>query len=82
MSNRDIAGRLVIGQRTVESHVEHVLARPGFTARTQIATWVPGAAPPRPDQGVPDGQPVSLPGSEPRATGARTRLPHSVHDPS
>jgi DNA-binding NarL/FixJ family response regulator len=40
MSNRDIAGRLVISQRTVESHVEHVLAKLGFTARTQIASWV------------------------------------------
>jgi non-specific serine/threonine protein kinase len=40
MSNREIAASLVISQRTVESHVEHILAKLGFTSRTQIAAWV------------------------------------------
>jgi predicted ATPase/DNA-binding CsgD family transcriptional regulator len=40
LSNRDIASRLVIAQRTAETHVEHILMKLGFTARTQIAAWV------------------------------------------
>ncbi len=40
MSNKEIAQRLVIAQRTAESHVDHILAKLGFSARAQIATWV------------------------------------------
>jgi DNA-binding NarL/FixJ family response regulator len=40
LSNRDVADRLVISQRTVESHVEHIMSKLGFNSRTQIATWV------------------------------------------
>ncbi|NXY93605.1 LuxR family transcriptional regulator [Streptomyces sp. BR123] len=40
LSNREIAGRLVVAQRTVETHVEHILARLSFTSRVQIAAWV------------------------------------------
>ncbi|MDG3011673.1 LuxR family transcriptional regulator [Rhodococcus sp. D2-41] len=40
MTNRSIAERLVISQRTVDGHVEHVLNKLGFTARAQIAAWV------------------------------------------
>lgn len=40
LSNRQIAGQLVISQRTAETHVEHILAKLGFTSRTQIAAWV------------------------------------------
>jgi DNA-binding NarL/FixJ family response regulator len=40
LSNRDIASRLVVSQRTAETHVEHVLMKLGFTSRTQIAAWV------------------------------------------
>ncbi|MFJ8045708.1 ATP-binding protein [Kitasatospora sp. NPDC096147] len=40
LSNREIAERLVISTRTVESHVEHVLAKLAFTSRAQIATWI------------------------------------------
>jgi pimeloyl-ACP methyl ester carboxylesterase len=39
MSNRQIAERLVITERSAESHVERILARLGFRSRTQIATW-------------------------------------------
>jgi non-specific serine/threonine protein kinase len=39
LSNKDIATRLVISQRTAESHVEHILTKLGFTSRTQIAAW-------------------------------------------
>jgi predicted ATPase/DNA-binding CsgD family transcriptional regulator len=42
LSNREIASRLVIAQRTAEGHVEHVLGKLGFTSRAQIAAWVAG----------------------------------------
>jgi predicted ATPase/DNA-binding CsgD family transcriptional regulator len=40
MSNKDIAARLVISQRTAETHVESILSKLGFTSRLQVATWV------------------------------------------
>jgi predicted ATPase/DNA-binding CsgD family transcriptional regulator len=40
LSNRDIAASLVISRRTAEGHVEHILAKLGFTSRAQIAAWV------------------------------------------
>jgi len=40
LSNRDIAGRLVVSQRTAEGHVEHILTKLGFSSRAQIAAWV------------------------------------------
>ncbi|WP_435155545.1 ATP-binding protein [Amycolatopsis sacchari] len=40
LSNRDIAARLVIAQRTAETHVEHILAKLGFSSRAQIAAWL------------------------------------------
>ena len=40
LTNRAIADQLVISQRTVQGHVEHVLAKLGFNSRTQIAAWV------------------------------------------
>ncbi|HYB46794.1 MAG TPA: helix-turn-helix transcriptional regulator [Streptosporangiaceae bacterium] len=39
-SNRQIAAELVISQRTAEGHVERILAKLGFTSRTQVAAWV------------------------------------------
>jgi len=39
-SNREIAARLVISQRTAEGHVEHILTKLGFTSRAQIAAWI------------------------------------------
>jgi predicted ATPase/DNA-binding CsgD family transcriptional regulator len=39
LSNREIAIRLVISKRTVDAHVEHVLAKLGASSRVQIATW-------------------------------------------
>jgi len=40
MSNRAIASDLVISRRTVEAHVEHILAKLNFTSRTQVAAWI------------------------------------------
>ena len=39
-SNRDIAARLVISDRTAQNHVQHILTKLGFTHRSQIAAWV------------------------------------------
>ena len=39
-SNKEIVGRLVISQRTVESHVEHILSKLGVTNRAQVAAWM------------------------------------------
>ncbi|MFE3028772.1 protein kinase domain-containing protein [Nocardia tengchongensis] len=40
LTNSAIASRLVISQRTAQGHVEHILAKLGFTSRAQIASWV------------------------------------------
>lgn len=40
LSNKAIAQRLVIAQRTAEGHVENILTKFGFHSRTQIAAWV------------------------------------------
>jgi predicted ATPase/DNA-binding CsgD family transcriptional regulator len=40
MSNKDIAATLVISPRTVETHVENILAKLGFTTRAQVAPWL------------------------------------------
>jgi len=40
LSNRDIATRLVISERTAQKHVQHILNKLGFSSRARIATWV------------------------------------------
>jgi DNA-binding NarL/FixJ family response regulator len=39
-SNRNIAGDLVVSERTVETHVTNILLKLGFSSRAQIAAWV------------------------------------------
>jgi len=39
LTNRQIAAELVIGERTVGAHVEHILDKLGFVSRTQIGVW-------------------------------------------
>ena len=39
-SNREIAAQLVLSDRTVGNHVQHILTKLGFTKRSQIAAWV------------------------------------------
>ncbi len=39
LTNREIANRLVISQRTAESHVDHILVKLGFNTRAQVASW-------------------------------------------
>lgn len=40
LTNKAIADKIVISQRTAQGHVEHILAKLGFTSRAQIAAWV------------------------------------------
>jgi predicted ATPase/DNA-binding CsgD family transcriptional regulator len=40
LSNREIAARLVVAQRTAEGHVENILSKLGFSSRAQVAGWV------------------------------------------
>jgi non-specific serine/threonine protein kinase len=40
MSNREIAESLVIGERTVESHVSSIFNKLGFTRRAEVRRWV------------------------------------------
>ncbi|AWK76273.1 hypothetical protein CBI38_32945 (plasmid) [Rhodococcus oxybenzonivorans] len=40
LTNKEIADRLFIAQRTAEGHVERTLAKLGFKSRTQVAAWL------------------------------------------
>jgi DNA-binding NarL/FixJ family response regulator len=42
LTNRQIAERLVISERTAQNHVQHILTKLGFTSRSQIAAWSAG----------------------------------------
>lgn len=39
MTDREIATRLVLSVRTVNNHVQRILAKLGFSSRTQIVAW-------------------------------------------
>jgi predicted ATPase/DNA-binding CsgD family transcriptional regulator len=39
LTNRQIAERLVVTQRTVASHIEHILEKLGFASRHQAGVW-------------------------------------------
>ena len=39
LTNREIASRLVITEKTVDAHVQHILNKLGAHSRTQIALW-------------------------------------------
>ena len=39
MRNREIAEKLVISERTVDNHVQHILTKLDFHSRSQIAAW-------------------------------------------
>ncbi|RBQ20306.1 LuxR family transcriptional regulator [Spongiactinospora rosea] len=42
LTNKEIAQRLVVGRRTIDTHVEHILAKLDFSSRSQIAAWAIG----------------------------------------
>ncbi len=39
LTNRQIAERLVVTQRTVATHIEHILEKLGFASRHQVGVW-------------------------------------------
>jgi DNA-binding NarL/FixJ family response regulator len=39
LTNRQIAERLVISERTAQNQVQHILTKLGFATRSQIAAW-------------------------------------------
>jgi non-specific serine/threonine protein kinase len=55
MTNRQIADRLFIAERTAEGHVERIRNKLGVRSRTEVATWVVAhaAAPPTLDKSPP-----------------------------
>jgi DNA-binding CsgD family transcriptional regulator len=40
LTNRQIAGELVVAETTVDRHVSHILGKLGFATRAQVAVWV------------------------------------------
>src|SRR5207237_10299821 len=48
LSNKEIAEKLVISERTAEGHVEHILGKLQFRSRSQIASWQAGGDPVHP----------------------------------
>ncbi|HEY3651237.1 MAG TPA: LuxR C-terminal-related transcriptional regulator [Streptosporangiaceae bacterium] len=40
LSNREIAGRLVISKRTVDAHIEHIYGKIGVSSRVRLASWL------------------------------------------
>jgi DNA-binding CsgD family transcriptional regulator/sugar lactone lactonase YvrE len=47
LTNRQIAERLFISERTAEHHVEQIRSKLGFHSRAQVAAWVVGLPAPR-----------------------------------
>src|ERR1700730_17288306 len=66
LTNREIAGRLFISERTVDGHLEHVREKLGVNSRAQIAAWVvrQGSAGENPPRAAPPSQPGSPHGDE------------------
>jgi DNA-binding CsgD family transcriptional regulator len=46
MTNREIAERLFISERTAEAHVAGIMRKLGVGSRSQIAAWAAGELPP------------------------------------
>jgi non-specific serine/threonine protein kinase len=44
LTNRQVAVRLGITERTAETHVDHILTKLDFSSRAQIAAWVASGA--------------------------------------
>lgn len=40
LTNQEIADRLGIARRTVDTHIDHILTKLGYSNRVQVATWV------------------------------------------
>jgi non-specific serine/threonine protein kinase len=46
LTNREIATRLYISERTAEGHVEQIRNKLGFSSRSQVAAWAAQNLPP------------------------------------
>ncbi len=44
LTNQEIADRLGIARRTVDTHIDHILTKLGYSNRVQVATWVTRSA--------------------------------------
>jgi DNA-binding NarL/FixJ family response regulator len=40
LTNRQIAERLFLSERTAQNHVQHILTKLGLANRSQVAVWV------------------------------------------
>jgi DNA-binding NarL/FixJ family response regulator len=46
MTNREIAQRLFLSERTAQNHVQHILDKLALSNRSQVAVWVERSRPP------------------------------------
>ena len=45
LTNREIAGKLHLAERTVDAHLEHIMNKLGYRSRAQIAAWIVSRTP-------------------------------------
>lgn len=57
LTNREIALRLYISERTADGHLEHIREKLGFRTRAQIASWITSQSRPAVSSAVPGGLP-------------------------